>query len=89
MQLIMAPIRYSVEYLDYCTTCEKKKVIQCCDKCGDSVCENPKCCTVYPQHKKEDIVLCKYCVDAIGKRFKEVKEPEPQTYKYLGSQQTT
>jgi len=85
----MAPIRYSVVYLDYCTTCENKKVIQCCDKCGDSVCENPKCCTIYPQHKKEDIVFCKYCVDMIEKKFKEVKEPEPTNRNYITSQEMT
>uniref|UniRef100_A0A6C0IJ73 Uncharacterized protein n=1 Tax=viral metagenome TaxID=1070528 RepID=A0A6C0IJ73_9ZZZZ len=85
----MAPIRYSVEYLDYCTTCETKKVIQCCDKCGDSVCENTECCTIYPQHNREDTVLCKYCVDAVEKKFKEVKEPEPKKHKYVHFQQRT
>jgi hypothetical protein len=72
----MAPIRYSVEYLDYCTSCDGKKVIQCCDKCGDSVCGNVKCCTIYPQYKKDDIVLCNYCVKQIESKFKELKEPE-------------
>ena len=61
----MAPIRYSIEYLDYCSGCNKKKVIQCCDKCGDAVCENPECCTMYPQYKKDDIVLCNYCIKQI------------------------
>ncbi len=78
----MAPIRYSIEYLDYCSGCNKKKVIQCCDKCGDAVCENPECCTVYPQYKKDDIVLCNYCIKQIENKFKELKEPEPQVYVY-------
>ena len=78
----MAPIRYSVEYLDYCTGCDKKKVIQCCDKCGDSVCGNVKCCTIYTQYKKDDIVLCIYCVKLIESKFKELKESEPQIYAY-------
>ena len=66
----MAPYRYSVENIDRCSTCNTKTVIMCCDKCGDAVCGKLKCCTMYPQYKKDDIVLCRYCIDKIELKFK-------------------
>ena len=76
----MAPYKWSIEYIDQCVTCNTKTVIMCCDKCGDSVCGDNKCCTRYPQYKKEDIILCMDCVDTIEKKFKLLEEPEPIKY---------
>lgn len=76
----MAPYRWSIEYVDHCVTCNKETVIMCCDKCGDSVCGNVKCCARYPQYKKEDIILCTPCVGEIEQKFKLLKEPEPKKY---------
>lgn len=77
----MAPIKYSVEYMDHCAVCDTKTVIACCDKCGDAVCESQECCTIYQQYKKEDAILCQYCVHEIEQKFKMVKEPEPVKYR--------
>ena len=76
----MAPHKYSVEYTDHCVSCETKTVILCCDKCGDAVCGNKKCCARYPQYKKEDLILCIFCIRNIEQKFKLVKEPAPKTY---------
>lgn len=76
----MAPYKKSIEYIDHCVVCDNHTVIMCCDKCGDSVCENIKCCIRYPQYKKDDIVLCIHCLHEIEQKFKLLKEPEPKNY---------
>ena len=76
----MAPIKYSIEYMDYCSGCDTKIVIACCDKCGDAVCNSSECCTKYERYKNENIILCKFCIHIIENKFKLLKEPEPVKY---------
>lgn len=77
----MAPIKFSVEYLDYCASCEKKTVTACCDRCGDSVCGKSECCRKFPNYNAIDTIFCTYCLKKIESNFKEAKEPEPTTYR--------
>lgn len=83
----MAPFKskYSLANMDYCSTCEKKNVILCCDKCGDAVCNDKKCCTKFPQYNKDDYVLCTQCLRQIEQNFKQLKEPEPEQFVYSAS----
>lgn len=80
----MAPFKskFSIENLDYCSTCNQKNVSMCCDKCGDAVCDNKNCCTTFPQYNKDKYVLCKHCIDSIEQKFKIMKEPEHEPVIY-------
>lgn len=79
----MAPYKRSIEYINYCTSCNTDKVVMCCDECGDSVCKNNKCCTLYGQYKKTDIVLCKYCITEIEDKFKLYDYSKETKYRYI------
>lgn len=83
----MAPFKskFSLDNFDYCSNCEKKKEILCCDKCGDAVCDNKDCCTKFPQYNKDDYILCNYCLRQIENNFKQLKEPDPEPIIYTQS----
>ena len=55
------------EGTDECDVCEEKNVINCCTRCGNSICYN--CCITFPHHHNTLYVICNNCSDEIGKKF--------------------
>jgi len=50
---------------DICCTCNAGTIIECCNKCGDGVCLDEMCCTVFPHYHNELFVICRYCSNAV------------------------
>jgi hypothetical protein len=63
--------RLSIREKEYCEVCEEAGIEVCCDKCGDGVCRNERCCMVFPHYKNTEYVVCGICKDQIEKKLKQ------------------
>ena len=52
---------------DECDICNEKRIINCCNRCGNAICFN--CCLSFPHHYDTLFVICNNCSDEIGKKF--------------------
>lgn len=56
--------------VDPCETCGLAEMTECCDKCGDGVCNNhDKCCMVFPHYHNTTYVVCMQCVGIIDEKL--------------------
>src|SRR6056300_1358757 len=56
--------------VDLCNICEKKCNLLTCDKCGEGVCSNIECSTLFPHYSNSLFVICNDCNVTISKKFK-------------------
>ena len=63
----------NAEGKDICSSCETKKKIISCNKCGDAICNNPSCSKLFPHYGNTLFAICNPCEIKIGSKFKEVK----------------
>jgi len=52
---------------DKCEICKKKKLINCCNRCGDGICYN--CCLSFPHEYDTVFNICFKCSEEIEKQF--------------------
>lgn len=57
---------------EYCEICGDRELDVCCDKCGDGVCRNERCCMVFPHYHNSEYVLCDNCKNKIESKLKQV-----------------
>lgn len=62
--------RISLYDKEYCIVCEEEEMILFCEKCGDGVCRNERCCVIFPHHKNTEYVVCMECKEIIEKKLK-------------------
>lgn len=56
---------------EYCEVCEEGDMEVCCDKCGDGVCRNERCCMIFPHYNNTEYVVCVECKDKIEKKLRQ------------------
>lgn len=56
--------------VDLCNICKKKCNILTCDKCGEGVCSEEDCSTLFPHYFNSLFVICNDCNVNISKKFK-------------------
>ena len=64
--------RISLYNKGYCEICEEVEMEFCCDKCGDGVCRNERCCMVFPHYKDTEYVVCNECTKIIEKKLRQI-----------------
>ena len=52
---------------DICNECHNSLLVDCCNKCGNGVCDNDTCSMVFPDKFNKKYFICKHCVDDINK----------------------
>lgn len=57
---------------EYCEVCEEGLVEISCDKCGDGVCRNERCCMVFPHYKNTEYIVCNECKEIIEKKLQQI-----------------
>jgi len=57
---------------EFCNECNTNRLIECCNKCGEGVCVNDNCSTIFPHYKNTVFVLCRSCSDQIESKLKVV-----------------
>lgn len=58
------------EGTDICSNCDEKRKIVTCNKCGDAICENPRCSQLFPHYHNTLYAICNICSDNISRKFK-------------------
>ena len=53
---------------DECDVCEEKKIINCCNRCGNSICY--QCCMSFPHQYNTLFIICNNCSDEIERKFR-------------------
>lgn len=56
--------------VDLCNVCNEKCYLLICNKCGDGVCSNDKCSTIFPHYFNSLFVICNDCNVSISKKIK-------------------
>lgn len=54
---------------DFCNECNANTLIECCNRCGEGVCGNDQCSTIFPHHKNSVFAICKTCYIEIDRRL--------------------
>lgn len=55
--------------IDLCNECNRNNIVECCDKCGNGVCNNEKCAWLFPSHNNTDFIICNHCFEVIDKKL--------------------
>jgi hypothetical protein len=63
---------------DTCNVCGTNCVYDCCNKCGEAVCESVHCCSVFPHYKNTEYVVCRVCYETIDRKLKVVVDDDTQ-----------
>lgn len=54
---------------DVCRGCNTGNIRECCNKCGDGVCMDESCCSLFPHHHNTVYVICRSCYDDIDRQL--------------------
>jgi len=52
-----------------CYECDHANIVECCNKCGNGVCNNQSCSWLFPSHNKTNFTLCNCCFKNIDKKL--------------------
>lgn len=55
---------------DTCNECHKKRVKECCNKCGEGLCLGESCCETFPHYNSGLYILCNDCVTCIEQKLR-------------------
>lgn len=55
---------------DTCNECHKKRVKECCNKCGEGLCLSESCCQTFPHYYNELYIICNNCVTCIETKLR-------------------
>ena len=55
---------------DLCGFCNKSKIGDCCNKCGEGVCLQEQCCMIFPDRKNTTYIICLQCRRQIENKLK-------------------
>lgn len=54
---------------DFCNECNSNALIECCNRCGEGVCANDNCSTIFPHYQNSVFAICRTCYIEIDQRF--------------------
>ena len=77
MNRVMSLINKSDNYFTYnqitewdiCVTCDNSQAKELCRNCGHSVCNENKCCQIFPHINGTNYAICKSCTRTIEKKL--------------------
>jgi hypothetical protein len=52
---------------DICNECHNNLLVDCCNKCGNGVCDKDTCSMIFPDKFNKKYFICTQCVDDINK----------------------
>ena len=55
--------------LDPCEICNLSEIVECCNKCGTSVCGNDNCGLSFPHYGNTTFTICIWCANIIHKKL--------------------
>ena len=55
---------------DRCNECDEKRVMQCCNKCGEGICLNTSCCQTFPHRNNDIYIICNQCITSIETKLR-------------------
>ena len=56
-------------YDDLCSICKFAIIYECCNKCGDAVCNRNNCCETFPHYYNTLFTICNKCISKIDKNL--------------------
>ncbi len=77
---------------DICINCTTEMIEECCNKCGDGVCANEKCCMIFPDRHNTLFIICNNCIEIIDNKLYlliDMGKLEPLKQKILESKTVT
>lgn len=76
--------KFRVDY-ETCNECNLGQIEECCNKCGEGVCIEQKCCETFPHYHDTLFTICRRCATEIEKKFYilEVEEVNQSELKLL------
>lgn len=54
---------------DICNECYNALLIDCCNKCGNGICDSESCCVIFPDKYNKQYYICRNCFDDISKNL--------------------
>ena len=73
-EILNVPILLSESLLVHeknkCVECKYDNAIEKCEKCGEFICREIKCCELFPHYDSSNFAICRTCTDVINKKFK-------------------
>ena len=60
--------KFRVDY-ETCNECNLGQIEECCNKCGEGVCIEQKCCETFPHYHNTLFTICRKCATEIEKKF--------------------
>ena len=57
---------------ELCEYCNKHKLADLCNTCGEGVCLHDTCCLVFPHYKRTHYVVCNNCRQRVENKLKVV-----------------
>lgn len=54
---------------DICNECHNALLIDCCNKCGNGICDSESCCVIFPDKYNKQYYICRNCFDDISKNL--------------------
>lgn len=66
---------------EVCNECNTKWIEDTCNKCGEGVCMNNKCCEQFPHYYNTTFIICRHCANEIEKKLHILEEDEKEMYR--------
>lgn len=54
---------------ELCGECNTHVIVDCCNKCGEGVCNNDTCSDTYPHYHNTFYVICRKCFHSVNNRL--------------------
>ena len=64
-----------------CNECRSDAIEDTCNKCGEGVCMNNKCCEQFPHYYNTTFIICRQCANEIEKKLHILEEDEKDMYR--------
>lgn len=66
---------------EICNECNTDWIEETCNKCGEGVCMNDKCCEKFPHYFNTNFIICRECATEIEKKLHVLEEDEKEMYR--------
>jgi hypothetical protein len=73
MNLTMSYGNQWISFLDregnMCNECKSERIEETCNRCGEGVCMDDKCCEKFPHYYDTKFIICRDCATEIEKKL--------------------
>jgi hypothetical protein len=59
-----------------CNECKSEWIEEECNRCGEGVCMNDKCCEKFPHYHNTKFIICRECATEIEKKLHILEDDE-------------